>query len=397
MTVGAILAATLTPGGNERTNALLDVCVRCGSFWLQDAIANVVLYLPFGAFAALGGWRAPRITKIAGLMSVGIEMAQFFFVAGRDSSLIDVVTNCTGACLGAMMVYPAWRAIAGRGPAARRLLRAAGAGVVAFTVVVSGLMLPSRASTPVWAQLEPEREGPARANMAVTRASVNGRPLETGRVRWIPELREVLRRRDLRVEVDVNRVEVPAREWALIRLADPLAPDPVEIASSPRGWLGTVAWRSEDFGLRSATVRLPYSETVQGPLTLTLERNGAFVSLIEASASGRRSAATSLNATMVWIPFVPVAAELTGSFQWFGAVWVFGVVAMLGWWAGRSSGWRTGIEGAVLVLAAGGLPAVLFGMAAPPPWAWATALVAGALGAALGPRFTGSADPPSAP
>lgn len=386
--VFVILAATLTPSGGRTPDELLQRCIRCAANWLEDDISNVVLFLPFGAFAALGGWRRGSIIVRAGLMSLFIETAQYLFVGGRDSSMSDVVTNTIGATLGALLAYPALWAMVARGRAARRWLRWTGAAVVAFTVVVSSLMLPSRASTPVWAQVEPDH-----AHVAVTRASINGQPVRIGKVEWNPSVREVLRRNDLTVSVDVSGLAMPLRRWDLFGLVDPVSsPDPVEIRSTRRGWLGVLAWRSQDVGLVGAAILLPRSSAVRPPLTITLERHGALVSLTESSALGRRSSVTSLNATMVWIPFFPAETVLTGSFQRKGVVWVFGVVALLGWFAGRSREWSAGTDVAIVVLASWGIPMVLFGMAAPPPWAWGTALVAGAVGAALGRRLFGAAD-----
>ena len=101
--------------------------------------------------------------------------------------------------------------------------------------------------------------------------------------------------------------------------------------------------------------------------------------------------ATALNATMTWIPFFPGATELSGSLQWIGVAWVFGIVAVLGWWAGRSGGWWPAVEVAVALIIAGGAPALFFGLAPPPSWAWVTALVAGVLGGTFGRRLAGAA------
>jgi VanZ family protein len=386
--VFVILAATLTPQGGRTPDELLERCIRCAANWLEDDISNVVLFLPFGAFAALGGWRRGSIIVRAGLLSLAIETSQYLFVGGRDSSMSDVVTNTIGATLGAFLAHPAFGAIVAQGPAARRWLRWAGAAVVAFTVVVSSLMLPSRATTPVWALVERDH-----AQVVVTRASVNGQPVRIGKVSGDSSFREILRRNDLTVSVDVSHLGKPSRRWDVFSLVDPAAsPDPVDIRSTRRGWFGALAWRSQDVGLVGASILLPRSGAVEPPLTVTLERHGSLVSLTESSALGRRRSVTSLNASMVWIPFFPASIALTGSFQPIGVVWVFGVVALLGWFAGRSREWSAGIEVVIMVGASWGIPMALFGLAAPPPWAWGTALVAGAVGAVLGRRFFGAAD-----
>ena len=384
LSVAFILAATLTPGGTRLPDAWLESCLRCGSFWLQDDISNLVLFLPLGAFARLGGWRVGRITVFAAVLSLSIETAQYLLVPGRDSSLSDFLTNTTGALLGALLAPAAGRALFALGAVARRWLRLAAGGVLVFSVAASALMRPSAALTPVWVQVEPALEGAERARLAVTRATIDGAEVDVGRMRNTAGIREKLRRTDLVASVNLSQVELPRDGWALFRMADPLAPAPVEIFSTARGWVGRMAWRAEDFGLRSADVLLPYAAATTAPLTLTLERQGAALSLSERSAAGERTSRTSLNATMAWIPFTPAVTDLSGNFQWLGLAWVLGVAALLGWWASRSGGWGAFAEAAEMVAAAWLLPVAISGMAVPPWWAWVAASGGGTLGAACG-------------
>ena len=70
-----------------------------------DIIANVLLYIPLGLFAASAG-RGPAVVRfclvtLAGaLLSVTMELIQFYD-PGRFTSLSDVITNTTGTALGA--------------------------------------------------------------------------------------------------------------------------------------------------------------------------------------------------------------------------------------------------------------------------------------------------------
>jgi VanZ family protein len=71
-----------------------------------DAIANILLYVPFGFFLLpnlpLRGRGAVCATSAAGmLLSFGMELAQYY-VPGRVTTLDDVVTNTLGALLGAL-------------------------------------------------------------------------------------------------------------------------------------------------------------------------------------------------------------------------------------------------------------------------------------------------------
>ena len=70
-------------------------------------LANVVLYLPLGFFAAQALWRMSSVSRIllvtfVGVaLSVGVELAQFFD-RSRDAGISDVYANGAGAAFGAI-------------------------------------------------------------------------------------------------------------------------------------------------------------------------------------------------------------------------------------------------------------------------------------------------------
>jgi VanZ family protein len=69
-----------------------------------DLVANVLLFVPFGMAAAWGGpWRRVRSAVLAGLLvSLCVELAQVF-THNRIATATDIVTNTTGALLGALL------------------------------------------------------------------------------------------------------------------------------------------------------------------------------------------------------------------------------------------------------------------------------------------------------
>ena len=93
-----ILIATLFPDSSQPVAPR--VCLICGSRAGVDAILNVVLFVPLGIGLGLIGVRArPALIGMC-ILSVLVETAQFFFIAGRDATLSDVVTNTLGGALG---------------------------------------------------------------------------------------------------------------------------------------------------------------------------------------------------------------------------------------------------------------------------------------------------------
>jgi VanZ family protein len=84
-----------------------------GSVWdrpsRSDAVANVLLYMPFGCFFLLGSRGASRrlgvlalATAIGGLMSLSMELTQYYDV-GRVTNFSDLVTNTLGTLLGGLV------------------------------------------------------------------------------------------------------------------------------------------------------------------------------------------------------------------------------------------------------------------------------------------------------
>lgn len=75
---------------------------------IPDMVQNVLLFVPFGLFGMLaigwrtyGLWRVAVVTVMAACLSVGVEVLQLF-TTDRTSSLNDLMTNTSGALLGAV-------------------------------------------------------------------------------------------------------------------------------------------------------------------------------------------------------------------------------------------------------------------------------------------------------
>lgn len=78
-------------------------CIRCGALWLTDAIANVALFVPFGLGLAVLRRPLWQALVVALLFSSIIELLQSIGLPpGRSPALADIVTNTTGAALGAI-------------------------------------------------------------------------------------------------------------------------------------------------------------------------------------------------------------------------------------------------------------------------------------------------------
>ena len=100
-----ILLLTLWPLPGQAYRASLSpiYCLVCGDQGMQDVIQNVIMLLPLGLLLGLAGFRPGRAALVAFGLALMIETLQYFVVPGRDAALSDVVTNTTGAWLGALL------------------------------------------------------------------------------------------------------------------------------------------------------------------------------------------------------------------------------------------------------------------------------------------------------
>lgn len=106
-----IVWATLIPHGGAWTGAAAArFCTWCGPTRASDALANVALFVPLGAALVLSGRSCPAALLACALLTLGIEVTQYFGVpAGRIASIADLLSNVVGAAIGAAAAR--WRTL----------------------------------------------------------------------------------------------------------------------------------------------------------------------------------------------------------------------------------------------------------------------------------------------
>lgn len=151
LVAGVLIAkATLTGsnavGGSSGSRGLC--LLACGSRGLADAIANVILFLPFGVGLWMLSGRVGRATAIGMLASMAIELAQLSLIQGRDANPSDVISNTAGAALGALLARW-WISSVPRTPRPGRYsLVTAAAALIAVLAATGLLFLPSLPAGP---------------------------------------------------------------------------------------------------------------------------------------------------------------------------------------------------------------------------------------------------------
>jgi hypothetical protein len=178
--LAVVLLLTLTPTSAkpDAATAMFDFGIR-GLRGLADSIANVLLFLPIGAAAAVRfpGWRRPVLGAL--LLSVGIEVVQLA-IPGRYTSPADVAFNTLGATIGVALAHTAgwWL----RPPGTWRPLFGAAALAAALLVLAGGaaLLMPASTSRPAEVRWTPSIRGAPAYDGLVRDARIGGVSLEPG-------------------------------------------------------------------------------------------------------------------------------------------------------------------------------------------------------------------------
>jgi hypothetical protein len=185
-----ILGATLMPmhAGSE-TDYI--ACIVCGSRGNADALANVILFAPFGLALALTGRTGSRWIGCAALLSVTIEFAQLM-IPGRDPSLGDVCFNTLGAATGQLVAHVGLRCLASDEHTAARLSVAASAAAILVFGLTAWLLaprLPASTYYAWWTANLPQLEWYHARGLHVTLGSIT---LRAGEIPQSAEVRRLL-------------------------------------------------------------------------------------------------------------------------------------------------------------------------------------------------------------
>lgn len=197
LVVAAILVLTLWPLGPRPAFDDDRLSVRFG---LADAVRNVLLFVPLGIALARRGRGLAAVALSAALLSGAIELAQVV-IPGRYGNLADLVSNATGALLGAALARtaPGWLR-PGRRAAARLAL--AWSAFLATVLLGTGLLLaPSLPASDYYAGWTLDLGHLARYTGRVEVATLGDETLANGRLAHSEQVRRLwLEGAPLRVE-----------------------------------------------------------------------------------------------------------------------------------------------------------------------------------------------------
>jgi hypothetical protein len=345
--VGLLLIAVLTlspdlAAGTQKPS----LCLICGSRGGEDAVLNVLLFIPFGFGLRLRGtsrWRAWAVT-IA--VTATVELLQIY-IPGRDSTLGDVIMNSIGGITGILLcdslrvlVFPSVRQ-------ASWLLWSGTAVWLALVALGGWAMRPWIPTGPYVAQLAPDLDHIELFKGRVIDARVDDEPIvPNAPLASSDALRDSLVRGTFTLRA---RIVPAAPTYDLAPIVSIASPKEQEVVVLGQDWSDAV-FRVR---LRSGALRMnipdvtaarafPAAEASRATAVTadTTELRGVIeggrqLRVTSASRGTQQSAELALSPFLLWSLATPTERRTSRAFEIESIVWVAMLLAPLGYWAGR--------------------------------------------------------------
>jgi hypothetical protein len=383
LALAAVLVATLTPvPGNAVSFSFW--CVTCGELGSLDFVANVIMFVPLGLGLALWTGRRWRTVAICMAVTIFIESMQVRVVAGRDSSLGDLIANTLGGWVGAELALM-WETIVRPCPRLARWLAVAWAAAFAFVGVLTSFGLrPAQVPRSLWIQWTPDRTSYTPFTGELQKFDINGINL----VAPFPpsSVSAEITGEPWRATASVSRKGLEEARSVIVRVADEtMALISIEQRGADLSCYQKM--RSSDFRLRSPRVALPAAlrpGSTNSPEPTRLICSRADKTLIAGAVEGHatRFEAVRLSPSLGWLLVSPFDLAAGPSVAWIGVLWLIALALPGGFWLARSRGLPTAPQSIVLPMAAAvvsvlvvlGFAPAMAGTAVGAWWEWVSAL-----------------------
>jgi hypothetical protein len=383
-----LVALTLVPADDVLRRLGLATCLACGDFETLDVVHNFLLFLPVGA--VLTRWlRSPGLAiLVAAAASLSVEVMQLALPA-RDPSWVDLLTNTTGAAVGAT-VYRLWRQRA-TWRASQLVLAWAGAGALWLGATgASGVLLQPAAVPPqdLFGQWAPRRASFAEFRGRVVSFDAGAVEMPHGPVPDPVALRAALGAGEP-IRLVITRLPAEGVRPALLARLVARNHEVVAFTERQGTFQVRVRLRASDRGLRSPFVVVSDPARQGGGVMIESVVRGDSVRL-QVEAEGRTAVRRlPLEVGLGWATIAPVEVELGAWSRGISALWLALLAFPLGICVGRTGDGRSFIAAAIAIgLLAAGLAGVPFvaGLAPSHASAWLGALAAVMVGRAVGLR-----------
>lgn len=305
MTIIGLL--TLTPNSSVDTLSF-GLCIVCGPQGGIDFFWNVVLFVPLGIVAGTCFRGKPWFSVLLGaFFSLVIEALQLHIVAGRDSSVGDLISNTVGTAIGVLTVYK-WESILRPSQqTARRLWISWSCVVLIVGASAAWLLLSAPPRQVYWSQWAPTRVGYNDFDGQLLELTLLGKPIDNATridpTSWTPDYAHGVLKISAKVVADPSE----PRRAIIARAGNPLGEQFQLAQDGTRLWV-RVLTRSGLLRLRSPNV--PFDSVLTaGSHQITVDARDGTIAVV---ADGRRMVAKRslgdvwqvLSLSEVWSPLV---------------------------------------------------------------------------------------------
>ena len=397
-----IAVLTLTPQ-YQATKAPVSFCLLCGDTSILDAFLNVLLFIPFGMGMRLAGVSRRRVFAIALLTTVTVETLQYW-IPGRDSSLGDLITNSSGAFIGAICA-DIWRVVLlPSRRAARRLAIGWTLVWVALLTASAELAHISLPNTIGWGVWRPDLLQHDYFPGKVVSATAGGLPSPEGIGPASADVRRRLSSDSVVVQATVVSAIATGPVSAIATVSDFRRSQIFMLGQREGNLIFSLRMRTADVMVATPAIRLdsvfprhrskaPDTLFVAGGLIhhqlwISAERNGV-----------RRERTQPIDAGLGWSYLLPFEYQYGAEAPWLTVLWLAGLAAPAIYWAVRAGRTTLLAVGAALVASLAAIP-IATSVHATAWWEWvglAIGICIGVLAGVVSARASRRSEPRPGP
>jgi hypothetical protein len=331
-------------------------CILCGEMAVQDTILNVILFVPFGIGMRLAGVRRYRVIAISFCLTVAIELLQMHIIAGRDSSLGDVITNTLGGALGVALTE-SWRVWIR--PTPKQARRELWGGAIVWVAILGATVWALHRSLPdttLWGQWDPAILQFDRFSGTIVKANAAGFDFPPGARGSDPVFRTRLVSDSVLVSAVVVPGAPPIRTAPIVSVYDPEKAQVFLLAQRQRSLVFSIRMNAARAMIRDPIIGLDdvfprrdarkANDTVYA--TAGIIGGALVIRARDDTQRDVRERRITLGPALGWTFFLPWAYAFGTETAALSALWLGGLFLPLAYWGGRA---RRPLEtGAVLGL-----------------------------------------------
>ena len=305
---------------------------------LRDVFSNTLLFLPLGW--TLRHWLRPAHAIVLCVAATcGIEALQATVIAGRDSSLRDILSNTIGGALG-VWFFSHWRGL--RWPEHARSLRLgtlAAAGWIGLLAVSAAGNRLALSTLPLYGHWAGELAYYDHYPGTVLSVNVNGWSPPNGAMPEPAPLREAMMRDSFLLSVRVVSGRTTGRPAPMFFVSDQRGKEQVFLGQDRRALGLHIRNRFESWGLRGLDVRLPLFPGREPGDTVLIEAGLDDRTLLLRAVTARERAEVRLPQTVGWgwAAMLPFRYAVWHEWTVVNALWLASLTLPLGYWLGRAS------------------------------------------------------------